>query len=86
MELFEVFTRHLKKHLIQKQEVALCSTILGAMLTHLHHEHARQRHPNSAAAREVEILVLVLLETLIYGVKDLDRSSAVAVSALFSLP
>ncbi|KAG8186361.1 hypothetical protein JTE90_026781 [Oedothorax gibbosus] len=80
VELFEVFTRHLKKHLLVKQEVLQCTSILGEMLTYLHHEQAKSTSPNSSSkvSREVEILVLVLLETLIYSVKEVDRSSAVA--------
>ncbi|KFM65178.1 Dedicator of cytokinesis protein 1, partial [Stegodyphus mimosarum] len=64
-----------------QQELNMCATILGDMLTYLHHEHAKnsqKHHTGHVVNREVEILVLVLLETLIYSVKDLDRSSPVA--------
>ncbi|GFT91555.1 dedicator of cytokinesis protein 3 [Trichonephila clavipes] len=81
VELFEVFTRHLKKHMLQQQELTMCATILGDMLTYLHHEHTKSTQKYHSASnvvsREVEILVLVLLETLIYCVKDMDRSSLV---------
>ncbi|GFS76082.1 dedicator of cytokinesis protein 3 [Nephila pilipes] len=81
VELFEVFTRHLKKHMLQQQELTMCATILGDMLTYLHHERTKntQKHHavSNVVSREVEILVLVLLETLIYCVKGMDRSSPV---------
>ncbi|GIY19724.1 dedicator of cytokinesis protein 3 [Caerostris extrusa] len=77
VELFEVFTRHLKKHMLQQQELKTCSTILGDMLTYLHHEQSKSTQKHHSVSREVEILVLVLLETLIYCVKELDRSSPV---------
>ncbi|XP_042900639.2 dedicator of cytokinesis protein 3 isoform X2 [Parasteatoda tepidariorum] len=86
VELFEVFTRHLKKHMLQQQELTTCATILGDMLTYLHHEHSKKQHSSShAVSREVEILALVLLETLIFCVKDLDRSSSVAGPLVASL-
>lgn len=73
--------------MLQQQELNMCATILGDMLTFLHHEHTKnlqKHHPSPhVISREVEILVLVLLETLICAVKDLDRTSSVMVITLF---
>lgn len=79
----EVFARHIKKHMLQQQELSMCANILGDMLTYLHHENNKnleKHHPTPHyISREVEILVLIILETLICTIKELDRTSTVMV-------
>ncbi|RWS11389.1 dedicator of cytokinesis protein 3-like isoform X2, partial [Dinothrombium tinctorium] len=80
-ELIDVFGRHLKEHINRQQELKLCSMITSDILMFLHNEKmsiASGVSPGtgtiSNVSRDVEVLVLCLLEPFVSVIIELSAN------------